>query len=246
MENDTLEIRPLSIDDCVTKQINQSFGEPHIIKRLQYFVDADQNYLHNIGKRHYTFSKLNVDEINERPKERESYTIELAVFVDAEAYGMFMPFLSDIRNIRNMMFVFVNNIQAYFYHPSLGVRIAILLVRLVIMKTPPSNLPIYSDDSSAMLNSFCWYAKKLNSPNDYNPCHWDIALYVSGMPIEEPRYRLFGIAIPFFFTPTLGVSNVDGMCNPYLSCALVKFSSNDVQNYGIFPSLAAAHEIGHA
>ena len=70
--------------------------------------------------------------------------------------------------------------QALYHHPSLGASIELTLVRLDIMKTQPADMPHYGGERSQLLDSFCEYQKNLNPPDDSNPDHWDMGLYISG------------------------------------------------------------------
>lgn len=67
-----------------------------------------------------------------------------------------------------------------YHHPSLGTMLELVLVRLDIMKQQPSAMPHYNGERGKLLDSFCAYQKNINPPDDSNPDHWDMALYVSG------------------------------------------------------------------
>ncbi|XP_012229255.2 A disintegrin and metalloproteinase with thrombospondin motifs adt-2-like isoform X1 [Linepithema humile] len=242
VENDIIEIWSLRnvlaslsfIDDvCVREQINQSFGKPHLIKRLvQYYSHSNFYPLDNLQRKpRYVENKKMSDE----------YIIELAVFVDTDAYLKFMYYLdNDIKKIRNMMLEYVKKIQYFYHHPSLGVRIGISLVNLTILETEPPNFPVFNGEAKALLHSFCKYQKTLNPPNDDDPRHWDIALYVTGMDLflksKEQIYRNYS---------TMGKATVSGGCDADKSCALVEFPVKDFDIAIKTSSLAAAHEIGH-
>lgn len=211
MENDVLEIQPLQnvfapsffIDDyCVKEQINQSIGKLHLIKRsLQYFAGSDFYHSHKITKRSY------VSETLENP---EQFTLELAIFVDKSAYKNLIKFVgSDFKTMFNVMLVFVHLIQTLFYHPSLGVQIDIVLVRLELMKRNPKALRIFPVNRYKMLNSFCSYASNISRKN--SPRDWDIALFLTGLQnyiVDSDRDKYY---------------KSDEVCNRNLSCGIAAF-----------------------
>nr|XP_012214602.1 PREDICTED: A disintegrin and metalloproteinase with thrombospondin motifs 12-like [Linepithema humile] len=258
VEDDILEIRPLRnvftplfvIDDfCVTKEKNLSFGIPYLVKRsLTYFDDSA--LLHNIRlKRGY------IDEI-QKSKKRETqksnkqvkFTIELAIFVDVEAYRKFKPILQDDTKINDMMYVYVNNIQTFFHHPTLGIPINISLVHLDIWRQQPSILSVFDGDVEALLPSFCKYAKTLN-PTQGDPNHWDISLYKTGKTLYK-RIRVYRIGKyrgrPSYRNEEVwGESYFDGACSQNISCAIVQFFPKEIESSGFRSSINAVHLIGN-
>ncbi|XP_067213581.1 A disintegrin and metalloproteinase with thrombospondin motifs adt-2-like isoform X2 [Linepithema humile] len=233
LKDDTLEIRPLrddlassSLTDnfCVKEEINISFGKTHLIKRsLQLSADTSFYNLNNFKlKRRYVKNT------------QKKLTIELAVFFDEAAYRTFMPFLDENKKmLRMLILAYVNNIQAVFHHPSLGVSIDISLVYLEIMEKQPSHLPVFGGNASEVLDLFCYYAQTRNPPDDNDPHHWDVGLYVTGINIGEMEEGILGLAHP------------DGGCNLTKSCAIVEFGTASKISTGFSSSLIAAHEIGH-
>ncbi|XP_012221049.1 A disintegrin and metalloproteinase with thrombospondin motifs adt-2-like [Linepithema humile] len=238
LKNETLEIRPLRddiassclIDDvCVKEEINISFGKPYLIKKsLQLSADSSFHNLDNfkLKRRHVrnTQEKLN---------------IELAVFFDEAAYRTFTLFLGKDENILRMLILaYVNRIQALFHHPSLGVSIDISLVYLEIMDKQPSNLPVYGGDDEKLFYSFCNYTETRNPPNDNDPNHWDVGLYLTGINLYE---TLQGVIL----NSSLGISDRNSVCNLTESCVVVEFGIAGKISSGFSSSLIAAHEIGH-
>jgi hypothetical protein len=246
VENDTLEIRSLRnefapsffIDDfCVREQVNLSFGKPYFIKKsTQYFTDL--NYYINLN--HWN---------NFEPKRRhvrstqQKLTIELAVFFDEAAYRTFMPLLdNDNEKIRYMILMCVNGIQAAFHHPSLGVSIDISLVRLDIMEKQPLDLPVVDIDADEILDLFCNYTNALNPPDDDDPRHWDIALYLTGIDLYTNEEIRNGTYIKE--NAVIGVSSLDSACGPR-SCTIVNFHVPEILLPVLRSSMTAVHEIGH-
>ncbi|XP_012220753.2 A disintegrin and metalloproteinase with thrombospondin motifs adt-1-like isoform X2 [Linepithema humile] len=233
LKNKTLEIRPLQdnfaflslIDDlCVKEEINISFGKPHLIKRsLQLSADTSFHNLDNF--------KLKRSHVKNTEKK---LTIELGVFFDEAAYRTFMPFLGKNENtLRMLILAYVNNMQAVFHHPSLGVSIDILLVYLEIMEKQPSHLPVFGGNASELLYSFCYYAQTRNPPDDNDPNHWDVGLYITGIDIYMEHNFM------------LGLSFLNDVITPNESCAIVEFGIANHLSSGFTSSLVAAHEISH-
>lgn len=68
----------------------------------------------------------------------------------------------------------IQKVQSLYHHQSLGTPIDLT------MKTQPIDLPHYYGERSSLLDSFCEYQKNINPPDDKNPNHWDMGLYISG------------------------------------------------------------------
>nr|XP_012220743.1 PREDICTED: A disintegrin and metalloproteinase with thrombospondin motifs 2-like isoform X2 [Linepithema humile] len=237
LKNVTLEIRPLrddlassslTDDFCVKEEINISFGKSHLIKRsLQLSADTSFHNLDNF--------KLKQRRVKNTKKK---LTIELAVFLDEAAYRTFMSFLDGNKEmLRMMILAYVNNIEAVFHHPSLGVSVDISLVYLKIMNKQPSNLPVYGGDKKR-LHSFCNYTETLNPTDDNDPDHWDVGLYLTGRNLY---YTEQGVVE----NSTLGISNKNSACTLFQSCVVTEFGIADTVSSGFSSSLTTAHEIGH-
>jgi len=243
VENDILEIRPLRnkfaplslIDDiCIREQVNLSFDKPHLIKKSQqYFADLNLYHWNNLeSKRRHIRST------------QEKLTIELAIFFDEAAYHTFMPLLdNDKEKIYLMILLYVNCIQAIFHHPSLGVSIDISIVRLYIMEKQPLDLPV-DIERSKLLHLFCKYANFGNPPDDNDPRHWDIALYLTGIDL----YKYSNVSVDGEYSRNyyvIGTSFTDGLCTPNFSCAIAEFLDNEVTFSGLRSCSSGAHEIAH-
>ncbi|XP_067214568.1 A disintegrin and metalloproteinase with thrombospondin motifs 7-like isoform X2 [Linepithema humile] len=233
LKDDTLEIRPLrndyaslsSIDDfCVKEEMNISFGKPHLIKRsLQ--LSADSSF-HNLDN--FKLKRRDVQNMEEK------LTVELAIIVDEAVYNIFMPLLHNDEKILHMMILaYVNNIQAAFHHPSLGVSIDISLVHLEIMNEQSSDLPTYGGSAVELLDSFCNYLDTRNPSDDNDPRHSDVGLYITGLNITHPDYNVVGLA------------NATEVCESNTACAIVEFGTAHILTSGFASSFVAAHEIGH-
>lgn len=178
----------------------------------------------------------------ERARDPNDLTIELAVFFDEAAYNIFSPFLDrDEEKIRDMLLAYVNGVQALYYHPSLGVKIDIALVRLDIMQRQPVDLRVHNGERARLLDSFCAYAQDHNPPGDDDPHHWDMGLYVSGLDFwaVEDGSRV-----------TMGLAPVNGSCYAPWSCVIAELGVTNrfgkpYPSAGFTSVYIAAHEIGH-
>lgn len=228
-----MEIRPLRdnfasspfIDHFCDKEINISLGKSHLIKRsFQLFADSTVNNL----------DKFKVKQRNVRNAEGK-LTIELGVFFDEAAYRTFMPFLDEDENsLRMLILAYVNHIQTLFHDPTLGVPIDISLVYLEIMKKQQFYIPKNYDDNydHKLLFLFCNYAKTRNPPDDNDPRHWDIALYLTGIDIYYKDGNSIGISFK-------------NVCSLNEACSVVEFGIPYTITSGFSSALTAAHEIGH-
>jgi len=229
----------LNDDICNREQVNFSFGKPYLIKKsLQYSADLNLHYLYNFNpKQRHTRDVQSTE---------QKLTIELAVFFDEAAYRTFMPLLdNDKEKIRYMILLFVNGMQAAFHHPSLGVSIDISLVRLDIMEKQPLDLPVVNKEYIEMIETFCRYSYSLNPPNDDDPRHWDLALYLTGLDLYKNLSKPIG---KYWEDDSyLGIST-HKLCEPFgnFSCAVVEFhAESDYLSPILRSSYLAIHEVAH-
>ncbi|XP_074036827.1 A disintegrin and metalloproteinase with thrombospondin motifs adt-2 isoform X2 [Leptinotarsa decemlineata] len=173
-----------------------------------------------------------------------SLTVELALFFDEAAYRIFAPhFGNDDKKLQDMLLAYMNGVQALYHHPSLGNTLELVLVRLDIMKRQPTDMPHYNGERGKLLDSFCEYQEKLNPPDDSNPEHWDMGLYVSGLDFfAYEKGRRSGV--------TMGLATVGGVCLDRYACVIAEFGTTNVfgkpyPSAGFTSVYILAHEIGH-
>lgn len=272
LSNSTLEILPLSnrlqnILKVSEPLLSQDAGNnvPHIVQRSIFSntsFESDDQFadLHNIFKdpkflplkdTNYPepndfFDEDNFIRIVEAASNRpvNALTVELALFFDAAAYRIFSPYMNnkDVE-LENMILAYMNGVQALYHHPSLGTSLELVLVRLDIMKTQPTNMPHYDGERSKLLDSFCAYQNSINPLGDDNPDHWDMALYVSGLDfyaIENGRKS--GV--------TMGLATVGGVCLGQYACVIAELGTTNIfgkpyPSAGFTSVYILAHEIGH-
>lgn len=242
MDNITLEITPLN--DNNNRLILKNNETPHIIKR-SYISSTISHYFRS--KKSYPVFMNAYNEIIDKKLRRQvtnEVTIELAVFFDEPGYKLFLPFFNrDEMKMRDMLLAYINGVQALFYHPSLGARVNIALVRLDIMRQQPADLPHHNGERLKLLNSFCNYTALNNPLDDNHPNHWDMGLYVSGLDfyaIENGKKD--GV--------TMGLATVSGVCLHQYSCVIAELGVTNrfgkpYPSAGFTSVYIAAHEIGH-
>ena len=81
----------------------------------------------------------------------------------------------------NLMMGSIVKMQALYHLPSLGTRIELSIVYMEFHAKQPATLTTYGGERGQLLNSFCQYQSKLNTPSDNDAEHWDMALYLSGL-----------------------------------------------------------------
>ena len=237
-----LEITPIENEgDNRIYVRSQFFQEPHIFKRSYSPLNRSSFAFSNNIPLERDISDISFRDVI---RYNNSLTMELAVFFDEAGYRIFSPFFDkDDIKLRDMLLAYINGVQAAYHHPSLGVKINIVLVRLEIMQKQPVDLPHFNGERSSLLDSFCQYSKNNNPSDDSHPNHWDIGLYVSGLDfhvVESGRKN----------SVTMGLATVGGICLDEYSCVLAEFGVTN--NFGKpYPSAGftsvyiAAHEIGH-
>lgn len=245
----TLEISPLieeNENDNIKSSVNENLKNemPHIIKRAQIPKKYSNNFISKKLPSTLQSTDNNYHHLKLHNQSTGELTIELAVFFDEPGYKIFAPFFNgNEKEIRNMLLAYINAIQALYYHPSLGTRINIVLVRLDIMKQQPKTLPHYNGERNLLLNSFCNFTTINNPPNDNHPNHWDIGIYVSGLDFyvnENGKKNSI----------TMGLATVSGVCLHQYSCVIAELGVTNrfgkpYPSAGFTSVYIAAHEIGH-
>ncbi|XP_058799877.1 A disintegrin and metalloproteinase with thrombospondin motifs adt-1 [Phymastichus coffea] len=245
LENDGLEIRPLSEEETASRAEARprSLGRPHAISRRRVPSlrgggrALDRVRLGRLPRRQEGPSRR--DEAS-----NQTLTIELALFLDEAGYKSFEPhFSGDEGKLRDLLLAYVNNIQALYHHPSLGRRIDLALVRLELMRSQPRRLAGLDGERDEVLEAFCQYAEGLNPAADEDPQHWDMGLYVSGLDLYAAERGARDHA-------TMGLAPVGGVCWARYACAIAEFGVGG-QAGRAFPSAGfaavyvAAHEMAH-
>ncbi|CAG5100413.1 Similar to adt-1: A disintegrin and metalloproteinase with thrombospondin motifs adt-1 (Caenorhabditis elegans) [Cotesia congregata] len=223
LNNFTLEITPLDKNEQVIfEDVHYDEEMPHVVKRshLSSFFSPSSYSPYNFNSDYkYPYINSILDTFEKRPRRKltDELTVELAVFFDEAGYKLFSPFFDHSeKKLRDMLLAYINAVQALFYHPSLGRRINIVLVRLDMMKHQPADLPHYNGERLKLLNSFCNYTAAKNPKNDDDPNHWDIGLYVSGLDFYAYENGEKN-------SVTMGLATVSGVCLNSYACVIAEF-----------------------
>nr|XP_043882163.1 A disintegrin and metalloproteinase with thrombospondin motifs 13 isoform X3 [Solea senegalensis]XP_043882164.1 A disintegrin and metalloproteinase with thrombospondin motifs 13 isoform X3 [Solea senegalensis] len=111
---------------------------------------------------------------------------------------------------------------------TLGANMHVHLVRMIILSEPESEIQMSADITSS-LRSVCDWGKRINPPNDTDPLHADLLLYIT-------RYDL---VLPDGNKQVRGVTQLGGACSSEWSCVITEDTGFDL-------GITIAHEIGHS
>ncbi|XP_065365099.1 A disintegrin and metalloproteinase with thrombospondin motifs 6 isoform X1 [Calliphora vicina] len=129
--------------------------------------------------------------------------------------------------IETYLLTIMNMVSSLYKDPSIGNAIEIVVVRIILLHDneahPDLNL---TQNAQQNLDTFCSWQHKLNTANELDPQHHDVAVLIT-------RKNICGNNCM-----TLGLANVGGMCKPKQSCSVN-------EDNGIMLSHTIAHELGH-
>ncbi|XP_037347291.1 A disintegrin and metalloproteinase with thrombospondin motifs 13 [Talpa occidentalis] len=112
--------------------------------------------------------------------------------------------------------------------PSLGAQFRVHLVKMVIL-TEPQGAPNITTNITASLRSVCEWGRMVNPPEDTDPGHADLVLYVTRFDLELPDGN----------RQVRGVTQLGGACSLSWSCLITEDTGFDL-------GVTIAHEIGHS
>ncbi|XP_036185088.1 A disintegrin and metalloproteinase with thrombospondin motifs 13 isoform X1 [Myotis myotis] len=112
--------------------------------------------------------------------------------------------------------------------PSLGAQFRVHLVRMVIL-TRPQDAPQLTANITASLLSVCEWSRTVNPPDDADPAHADLVLYVTRFDLELPDGN----------RQVRGVTQLGGACSSSWSCLITEDTGFDL-------GVTIAHEVGHS
>ncbi|ALC49097.1 CG4096, partial [Drosophila busckii] len=146
--------------------------------------------------------------------------VETLIVADATMSAFHKDVVSYLLTIMNM-------VSALYKDPSIGNAIEIVVVRIIELQEnntePELNL---TQNAQKNLDRFCSWQHKLNTQNENDPHHHDVAILIT-------RKNICGNNCM-----TLGLANVGGMCKPKQSCSVN-------EDNGIMLSHTITHELGH-
>ncbi|XP_068167090.1 A disintegrin and metalloproteinase with thrombospondin motifs 13 [Antennarius striatus] len=111
---------------------------------------------------------------------------------------------------------------------TLGANMRVHLVRMIILSEPEPEIRMSSNISSSY-RSVCDWGRRINPPNDSDPLHADMLLYIT-------RYDL---VLPNGNNQVRGVAQLGGACTREWSCVITEDTGFDL-------GITITHEIGHS
>ncbi|XP_031747422.1 A disintegrin and metalloproteinase with thrombospondin motifs 13 isoform X1 [Xenopus tropicalis] len=111
---------------------------------------------------------------------------------------------------------------------SLGTAFRVHLVKLIILTEPEADIQITTNLTSSLI-SLCKWSHKVNPPDDSDPQHADLVLYVTRFDLELPDGN----------KQVRGVTQLGGACSSVWSCVITEDTGFDL-------GVTMAHEIGHS
>ncbi|XP_029016053.1 A disintegrin and metalloproteinase with thrombospondin motifs 13 isoform X2 [Betta splendens] len=111
---------------------------------------------------------------------------------------------------------------------TLGANMRVHLVRMIILSEPEAGIQLSANITSS-LQSVCEWGRRINPPNDTDPLHADLSLYIT-------RYDL---VLPDGNGQVRGVTRLGGACSGQWSCVVAEDTGFDL-------GITIAHEIGHS
>ncbi|XP_012576643.1 PREDICTED: A disintegrin and metalloproteinase with thrombospondin motifs 13 [Condylura cristata] len=112
--------------------------------------------------------------------------------------------------------------------PSLGAQLRVHLVKMVIL-TEAQSAPNITANITASLRRVCEWGRKVNPPEDSDPGHADLVLYITRFDLELPDGN----------RQVRGVTQLGGACSLSWSCLITEDTGFDL-------GVTIAHEIGHS
>ncbi|KAM8973091.1 A disintegrin and metalloproteinase with thrombospondin motifs 7 [Pelodytes ibericus] len=131
--------------------------------------------------------------------------------------------------VENYVLTIMNMVAGLFQDASIGNRINIVIVRLILLESEEEDLKI-THHADNTLRSFCKWQKSLNMKGEEHPLHHDVAVLLTRRDICAAMNRP---------CETLGLSHVSGMCQPHRSC-------NINEDTGLPTAFTVTHELGHS
>lgn len=230
----------------------------HVVKRhpLPAIVDLECHNHENCGRsplipspvRKPDISEVMIDPTMEDAKRTgppAPLKVELGMFLDQALLDVFSQYLASDEELVDLVLGLVNNVQALYRHPSLGRQVDLTISHLRLLYTQPEDLPTFDGERIKLLKAFCDYSRRNNDPDDANPEHWDIGVYLSGLNfyVKNDDGSENGV--------TMGLAYTGGVCKPALSCLInelgvVDYRGRPYPSAGALSSYVLAHEIGHS
>ncbi|KAG9488974.1 hypothetical protein GDO78_005142 [Eleutherodactylus coqui] len=209
-----LEHEDFLIEPVTTEMPSLEKGMPHRIYR-RHLVDGDQSEYSSCGIKEHPHSHDKWERRRERweqskareRRERRSISKEKWVETLVVADAKMVEYHGKI-SIANYVLTIMNMVAGLFHDASIGNRINIVVVRLILLERDEEELKV-SHHADNSLRSFCKWQKAMNMKSEEHPLHHDVAVLLTRRDICASMNRP---------CETLGLSHVSGMCQPHRSC----------------------------
>ena len=148
------------------------------------------------------------------------------------------------QNLENYVLTLFSTVSSIYRHPSLGVAVNVIVVRLVILKNERAG-PVVSNRAQETLQQFCQWQQLYNDRNDESMNHHGETdcLWVGFVNCSDVAFLLtrHDICRATNKCDTLGLAELGTMCDAKRSCAIIE------DNGGIFafPSNSSCHRQFH-
>ncbi|KAM4039370.1 A disintegrin and metalloproteinase with thrombospondin motifs 7 isoform 1-T1 [Anomaloglossus baeobatrachus] len=234
-----LEHEDFLIEPVATEVPSLEKGMPHRIYRrhlaegwesgysscgVKEFPDSHEKW----ERRRERWEQSKAQERRERLISRRSISkekwVETLVVADAK-----MVEYHGKNNVENYVLTIMNMVAGLFHDASIGNRINIVVVRLILLENDEEELKV-SHHADNSLRSFCKWQKTMNMKSEDHPLHHDVAVLLTRRDICASMNRP---------CETLGLSHVSGMCQPHRSC-------NINEDTGLPTAFTVTHELGHS
>ncbi|XP_072004868.1 A disintegrin and metalloproteinase with thrombospondin motifs 7 isoform X1 [Engystomops pustulosus] len=234
-----LEHEDFLIEPVTTEVPSIEKGIPHRIYR-RHLVDGPDSGYSSCGvkehpgshekweRRRERWEQSKAQERRERARSQRSISkekwVETLVVADpkmVEYHGK--------NSVENYVLTIMNMVAGLFHDASIGNRINIVVVRLILLESDEEELKV-SHHADNSLRSFCKWQKAMNMKSEDHPLHHDVAVLLTRRDICASMNRP---------CETLGLSHVSGMCQPHRSC-------NINEDTGLPTAFTVTHELGHS
>ncbi|KAM5171006.1 A disintegrin and metalloproteinase with thrombospondin motifs 7 [Mantella aurantiaca] len=229
-----LEHEDFIIEPVTTTEPPSGEAMPHRIYR-RHLAEGQQPGYRSCGVRENPDSHNKWDRRRERweqsqkqRRERRSISKEKWVETLVVADPKMVEYHGN-NNVENYVLTVMNMVAGLFHDASIGNRINVVIVRLILLESEEEDLKIthHADNS---LRSFCKWQKSINMKSEDHPLHHDVAVLLTRRDICASMNRP---------CETLGLSHVSGMCQSHRSC-------NINEDTGLPTAFTVTHELGHS
>uniref|UniRef100_A0A4W4DPP5 Peptidase M12B domain-containing protein n=1 Tax=Electrophorus electricus TaxID=8005 RepID=A0A4W4DPP5_ELEEL len=218
-EQEEFFIEPVETGDHVIQQEGVGGSRPHVVYRSAAVKKPPANPLRTDVHSRGVQRSVNQSRRARRQSPERTYSIEVLLGVDysvVEFHGQ--------QHVEKYLLTLMNIVNEIYHDRSLGARINVVLVRIVLVDNEKSKSLIAEGNPSLSLENVCRWAFEQQKKDTNDKEYHDHAIFLTRQE----------------FGPTgmQGYAPVTGMCHPVRSCTL---NHED----GFSSAFVVAHETGH-